>query len=144
MAVALLAVAAPVQAKDWIQITLWKGEMLTLIDYGFYEGFGWERMDDFRVDRDKVTVVHRGEPLELLFQSIRMIENSKPRFTETFHDLAVDLVDGNSFRCEGTWKAIGVTGRSRVGEVWIPGSEIRSIEFLRADSGRRPAGESGE
>ena len=118
-------------AQEWIQVTTWDGREVTLGDFGFYESFTWDRMADYRVHRRELPIEYNGEVQEFSLSEIASIKNSVPEFTEHFHGVTVELVDGTRFQSAGLPTITGVIGRDTIGEIRIPGRTIKSVKFLR-------------
>jgi len=115
----------------WMRVTTRDDRVITLGEFGFYEGFTWDDISDFRIQRKEITVRYGGLPKRIRLDRIRSIVQGPRVFTENFGDVTIELIDGTGFRCETLEGVAGVFGTDRVGRVLIRGSEIRMIEFLR-------------
>lgn len=122
---------AAADGADWVRITTWDGQEISLADFGIYRGANWESLSEYRVDRTRLDVLYGGVRTRIPFDEIRTITQDPPVFLEEFGAVVIERVDGVRFRCELPPETSGVIGEDQVGDVRIPGRRIRSIEFVR-------------
>jgi hypothetical protein len=85
------------------------------------------------VHRRDIPVEYNGTLTKLSLNRISVIRNTVPEFTEHFHDLTIELLDGSRVFGEGLAKIVGIVGKDTFGEVHVPGREINTIKFLRPE-----------
>ena len=117
--------------KEWVCVTTWEGQQINLVDYGFYESFTWDQLCDYKVERKNLTIDRAGAATKLSLKRVRVITLSRPEFTEHFQGITIELIDGTGITCDGLAGVMGVIGRDHVGDVRIPGRNIRSVTFHR-------------
>ena len=78
----------------WMQVTTGDDRIITLGEFGFYEGFTWVGISEFRILNKEITIRYGGQPKKIRLDKIRSIVQGPRIFTENFSDVTIEMIDG--------------------------------------------------